>query len=212
MSNGIERRTRDSAKESDTVVLLREARERSDARLIEDCREGDVSAFDEIVRRHKDRLYNVIYRFVGNHEDALDVAQEAFVRAYQGLRDFRGGSQVYTWLYSIAANLARNRLRDRGRKGRNQGVSLDGMDCPLPARGDASPRAEAESHEMDEALQQCLNELPDHYRLAFVLRVFDDLSYDEIARVMDCPTGTVKSRINQARTLLRERLTELQLI
>jgi len=194
------------------VVLLREARERSDARLVDDCREGDASAFDEIVRRYKDRVYNVVYRFLGNHEDALDVSQEAFVRAYRGVEGFRGGSQVYTWLYSIAANLARNRLRDSTRKGRNMGTSLEAMVTPPAVNAQRTPRSEAEGHELDETLQACLNELPEHYRVAFVLRTFDDLSYDEIAETLDCPKGTVKSRINQARRLLRERLEALSLV
>jgi len=178
-----------------------------------------MSAFDELVRRYKDRVYNVIYRFVGNHEDALDVSQEVFVRAYRGIEEFRGSAKVYTWLYSIAANLARNCLRDAGRKGRNLGTSLEALaesGAGMPSWGSAlpehNPRAHAEHHELDEALQRCLDELPEHYRLAFVLRTFEDLSYEEIAQTLDCPTGTVKSRINQARKLLRERLEALALV
>ena len=107
------------------MVLLREARARSDAGLVEECRSGDLTAFDELVRRYKDRVYNVVYRFLGNREDALDVAQETFVRAYRGITEFRGHAQVYTWLYSIAANLARNRLRDGSRRGRDKGTSIE---------------------------------------------------------------------------------------
>jgi len=205
------------------VVLLKEAKARSDAGLIEECREGDSTAFDELVRRYKDRIYNVTYRFLGSHEDALDVSQEVFVRAYRGISQFRGQAQVYTWLHSIAANLARNWVRDHGRKGRNKGVSLDALTDPDPgdggrsqpsvARGpDPTPREIAEGHELDEMLQQCLCELPDHYRMAFVLRTFDDLSYEEIATALGCPTGTVKSRINQARKMLRDRLADLAVL
>ena len=194
------------------MVLLKEARASSDAQLVEECRSGDTSAFDEIVHRYKDRIYNVVYRFVGNHEDAQDIAQEVFVRAYRGVDCFRGSAQVYTWLYSIAANLARNRLRDSRRKGRDMGTSLEAMKRPLAADGAHTPRAQAQHHELDETLQGCLNDLPEHYRMAFVLRVFEDLSYDEIAQTMGCPKGTVKSRINQARKLLRERLESLALV
>ena len=194
------------------MVLLKEARACSDAQLVEECRSGDTSAFDEIVHRYKDRIYNVVYRFVGNHEDAQDVAQEVFVRAYRGVGRFRGSAQVYTWLYSIAANLARNRLRDSGRKGRDMGTSLEAMKRPLAADGAHTPRALAQHHELDETLQACLNDLPEHYRMAFVLRVFEDLSYDEIAQTVGCPKGTVKSRINQARKLLRERLESLSFV
>jgi RNA polymerase sigma-70 factor (ECF subfamily) len=194
------------------VVLLREARARSDAGLVEECRSGDLTAFDELVRRYKDRVYNVVYRFLGNREDALDVAQETFVRAYRGIMDFRGRAQVYTWLYSIAANLARNRLRDGGRRGRDKGASLETLAPSVLPRTEETPRALAERHELDETLQQCLSELPEHYRMAFVLRTFDDLSYDEIAEALGCPTGTVKSRINQARKMLRERLEHLAVL
>ena len=200
--------------------MLREARERSDLTLVEECRGGDATAFDELVRRYKDCVYNVVYRFVGNHEDALDVCQEVFMRAYRGIAGFRGSAKVYTWLYSIAANLARNQLRDGGRKGRDKGMSLDaleeagaqGRSNPSIMAPQQTPRAAAEHRELDEMLQRCLNELPDHYRMAFVLRTFDDLSYEEIAESLGCPTGTVKSRINQARKMLRERLEELAVL
>ena len=195
-------------------MLLREARGRSDVGLLEECRKGDSSAFDELVRRHKDRIYNVLYRFLGNREDAMDICQEVFVRAYRGVTGFRGGAQVYTWLYSIAANLARNRLRDSNRKGRNLSASLEGLEAAVPGvalavANAASPSVIVEQRELDGLLQQCLDELPDHYRMTFVLRTVEDLSYEEIGDVMGCPVGTVKSRLNQARALLRDRLREL---
>jgi RNA polymerase sigma-70 factor (ECF subfamily) len=192
------------------VVLLREAREKEDAGLVAECRTGDPAAFDELVRRYKDRVYNVLYRYLGNHEDALDVAQEVFVRAYHGIHGYQGKAQVYTWLYSIAANLARNRLRDGKRKGRNRGASLDALieDAPLVAQAatavQETPRSAAERRELDEALQGCLDALPETYRLTFVLRIFDGLDYESIAAAVDCPPGTVKSRLNQARKNLRD--------
>lgn len=200
-----------------TVVLLREARAHSDAGLVEECRKGDTSAFDELIRRYKDRVYGVVYRFLGNREEALDVSQEVFVRAYKGIQGFRGNAQVYTWLYSIAANLARNRLRDSGRRGRDKTTSLEALQESAPGLADsmtqaASPRENAISEEMQAVLQQCLNELPEHYRLAFVLRTFEDLSYEEISEVMGCPVGTVKSRLNQARQMLRDRLREFSIL
>lgn len=200
------------------MVLLKEARGRSDLGLVEECRKGDASAFDEVVRRYKDRIYHVVYRFLGNHEDALDVSQEVFVRAYRGIREFKGKAKLYTWLYSIAANLARNRLRDSSRRGRNRGTSLEalqegGSDAVQAAvASQETPRAAAMDREMEALLQRCLAELPDHYRMAFVLRTFEDLSYEEIAEAMGCPAGTVKSRLNQARRMLRERLRELAVL
>lgn len=200
------------------MVLLKEARGHSDSGLVEECLKGDASAFDEVVRRYKDRIYNVVYRFLGNHEDALDVSQEVFVRAYRGIREFKGKAKLYTWLYSIAANLARNRLRDSSRKGRNRGMSLEALQDQAPAVAQSAaatydtPRSAAADRELEELLQRCLAELPDHYRMAFILRTFEDLSYEEIAEAMGCPAGTVKSRLNGARRMLRERLKELAVL
>ena len=104
------------------VELLEETRKSSDAELVEACLNGEEKAFDELLRRYKDRVYNVVYRYLGHREDSLDAALEVFVRAYRNLDTYHGHAQVYTWLYSIAANVCRNRLRDRSRKGRNRGL------------------------------------------------------------------------------------------
>ncbi len=191
------------------MVLLKEARTESDADLVDQCQAGDTTAFDELVRRYKDRVYNVVYRFLGNHEDALDVAQEVFVRAYRGINQYAGQAQVYTWLYAIAANLARNRLRDQGRKGRSLGVSLETLEEEAPgmarsAATEETPRVLAQREELNRALEDCLEALPEIYRLPFVLRVFEGLRYEEISASVDCPEGTVKSRLNQARKRLGE--------
>lgn len=199
------------------MVLVNEERD-IDQLLVEQCQDGDMAAFDDLVLRYKDRIYNVVYRFVGHHEDAQDVVQEVFMRAYRGIQDFQGRSQVYTWLYSIASNLARNALRDGGRKGRDQGLSLNRLeeDAPTAAqqatRVDATPDRIAEQHEFNDVLQECILLLPEHYRMVFVLRTFDQLSYDEIAEALGCPRGTVKSRLNQARVLLRDALRERSVV
>ncbi len=195
------------------MVLLKEEKEHADFVLVEECRNGDSSAFDEIVRRYKDRIYNVAYRLLGNHEDAQDVAQEVFVKAYKGIRGFRGTAKVYTWLYSIAGNLAKNRLRDSHRKGRDKGVSIEALAGAQGMRGAGwSPSETALGNELNELLQRCIEELPEHYRVVFVLRTFENLSYDEIADALGCPRGTVKSRLNQARTLLQARLKALSVL
>ena len=191
----------------------------SDSALIEDCKQGNPAAFDEFVRRYKDRVYCVVYRFLGNHEDAQDVSQEVFLRAYQGLSGFEGRSKVYTWLYSIAGNLARNRLRDSGRRGRNKVVRLDQARAERESgvtadwkSADATPEESARGRELEKGMQEALLTLPEHYRLVFVLRTFDRLNYDEIAEIAGCPRGTVKSRLNHARKQLHARLKEKQLI
>lgn len=196
------------------MVLVEEVQQHSDDDLLRACRDGEQSAFEELVRRYKDRVYNVVYRYLGNHEDTLDVSLEVFVRAHRSLDSFKGESQVYTWLYSIAANAARNRLRDRSRKGRNKGVSYEDLQERAPAVAQAAttmnvtPSHLAQKRELDEGLKACLEDLPDSYRLPFVLRTFDNLSYADIAETMDCPQGTIKSRLNQARKRLKDCLTE----
>jgi RNA polymerase sigma-70 factor, ECF subfamily len=194
------------------MVLLKETQLESDAGLVDECRRGDARAFDALVNRYEDRIFNAALRFLGNHEDAADVCQEVFVRAYKAIDSFEGRAKVSTWLYSITLNLCRNRVRDSKRKGRDQGVSLELLEENAPGAvggvTNPSPREAAQGSELHAALQACLDRLPEHYRMAFVLRISEELPYDEIAESMGCPTGTVKSRLNQARRLLKDCLNE----
>lgn len=200
------------------MELLEEVQRTPDTELVSACQNGDEAAFAELVRRYKDRVYNVVYRYLGNHEDTLDVSLEVFVRAHRNLDAFQGNSQVYTWLYSIASNACRNRLRDLSRKGRNRGVSYEALAESAPGVAqratahDVTPSRLAEKRELSEGLKDCLDGLPDNYRLVFVLRTFDNLSYGDIATSVECPEGTVKSRLNQARKLLKECLTRRGLL
>lgn len=189
------------------MQLLTQAYNDPDAQLVECVKRGDDDAFRQLMTRYKDRIYTVAYRLVGNHEDALDLAQETFVRAYRNIDGFREEARVYTWLQAIAVNLARNRLRDQSRKGRSLGRSLEALQA---TRGDsvavahgASPSERLAGVELQDVLEACLAALPENFRLAFVLRVFDDLKYDAIAEVSGVPRGTVKSRLNKAREHLR---------
>jgi len=200
------------------VVLLKETDLESDVGLVEECRRGDPRAFDTLINRYKDRIYNAAYRFLGNHEEAADLCQEVFVRAYRAIDGFEGKAKVSTWLYSITLNLCRNRVRDSKRKGRDKGVSLELLQERSPGRtdnfagGGTSPSDNAVRAELETALHACLEALPDHYRMTFVLRTYEDLAYDEIAEAMGCPSGTVKSRLNQARRLLKNCLTEHEVL
>lgn len=200
-----------------TVAQVKEIPEQSDADLVARCRDGDRTAFDDIVRRYGDRIVNTLLRLLGNREDAYDAAQETFVRAYRGIEQFRGEAQLSTWLYRIATNVARNRFRDGSRKGRDRVSSIETLSENAPQLADAAaqtdrPDAVAIGRELEDALQRCLDELPETLRAAFVFRVIDGMTYEEIARVLDCPRGTVKSRLNQARRTLRKRLAEQSLI
>lgn len=196
------------------VTTVLDTEELEDTGLVDGFLGGDMAAFDALMHRYKDRVYNVVYRYLGNHEDAAEVAQEVFVKAYHSLHTYKGQAKVYTWLYSIAANLSRNRLRDRQRKGRNMGQSLEALQEAAPGAGqqytqdNLTPRKAAEKQELETALQGCLESLPEVYRMAFVLRIVDDLPYADIADSIGCPVGTVKSRLNQARTLLKSCLQQ----
>lgn len=200
------------------MVLLREARTQSDGDLIAASAAGDEASFFALIDRHKDRLHTVVYRYLGNTEDAAEVCQDACLRAYRALPAFRGDAAFATWLTGIALNLARNRLRDRSRKGRNMGTSLDALDATAPglihqAQGPgASPADTLMEAETAAALQECLDELDEGLRAAFVLRVFDGMNYQDIAAALGIPVGTVKSRLNGARQFLRTRLRERSVI
>ena len=190
------------------TALDADTRTDEDGMLVERFRAGDEAAFDALVRRNQDRVYGLLWRMLGNREDALETAQDTFVRAYRGIDGFRAEARFSTWVYGIALNLARNRLRDRSRKGRDRGVSLETLetDAPgaMPATTADCPRAAAEQGELEAALAACLEHLPETLRGAFALRVFEGLAYDEIADAMECPRGTVKSRLNDARRRLAE--------
>jgi len=193
-----------------TVTALdADTRTDEDRALVERFRAGDEAAFDALVRRNQDRVYGLLWRMLGNREDALETAQDTFVRAYRGIDGFRAEARFSTWVYGIALNLARNRLRDRSRKGRDRGVSLETLEADAPgampaaAAGDC-PRGAAEHGELQAALTACLEHLPETLRGAFALRVFEGLAYEEIADAMECPRGTVKSRLNDARHRLAD--------
>ena len=189
------------------TALDTDARADEERVLVERFRAGDEAAFDALVRFNQDRVYGLLVRMLGNREDALETAQDTFVRAYRGIDGFRAEARFSTWVYGIALNLARNRLRDRSRKGRDRGVSLELLETEAPGAAPAAadcPRAAAEQGELEAALAACLEHLPETLRGAFALRVFEGLAYEEIADAMECPRGTVKSRLNDARRRLAE--------
>ncbi len=178
-----------------------------DRALIDRSLAGDTDAFGRLVRRHQDRLYGTLTHLLGSPQDALDVAQEAFVLAWQNLASFRGDSAFYSWLFRIAHNAAASfRRRDR-----RPSRWLDGQrDLQVDEPADPSPANDpAAGMVIDERrllVQAALADLPDDYRTVLVLKEMDGLSYEEIAAVLDCPIGTVRSRIHRARTELKEKL------
>ena len=188
-------------------------------RLIADFKEGSRDRFDELVKAYTQKLYRLAYGLLGNHHDAEEVVQDSFVRAYRGLDNFRGDSSFETWMHRITVNLARNKYHWNRRRGEGVNVSLSE---PVNSGEDGESVSELElpdtSYSPDRLMQKAetrsnvlrgLNTLPDYIREAMVLRHVKDLPYEEIAGILNCPVGTVKSRISRGRELLREYLMNL---
>jgi len=188
-----------------------------DAALIERCRAGDVAAFEPLVEKYRQRVWRLAYNVLRDREEAWDVAQEAFIRAYQALPTFRGQSAFYTWLYRIVMNLAADRARSRGARGRAFGterVPEEDWDRVLPDQnpGDEAPDAAAARREQRRKIEQALETLPEHHRRIVVLSDLEGLSYREIADTLEVPMGTVMSRLHNARKRLRDALRPLLLL
>jgi RNA polymerase sigma factor (sigma-70 family) len=197
-------------------MIMAEPAVRSDSRqtmpadetmLVRRSREGDLEAYNELVKLYQERIYATIYHMTANHEDANDLAQESFIKAFRALKSFRGGSSFYTWLYRIAVNKTINFLKQR--KARFQ-ISLNDLDINaehdpdlVALISDKTPRREADLRELQEKLNAALLKLSESHRLVVVLHDMQGLSHDEIAKVMDCNIGTVRSRLFYARQQLQ---------
>ncbi|OFC58694.1 RNA polymerase sigma factor RpoE [Acidithiobacillus caldus] len=184
----------------------------SDLVLVRRVQKGEKAAFDLLVRKYQHRVLVLVGRFVRNPEEAEDVAQEAFVKAYRALKNFRGDSAFYTWLYRIAVNTAKNHLVAQGRQvsiadveteDAEQFASADGL------REYDTPEGLLLTKEIAQHIDAALTALPEDLRIAVTLREFEGLSYDEIAQVMECPVGTVRSRIFRAREAIAKVLAPL---
>lgn len=173
--------------------------------LVRATAKGDSSAFEQLVRLYENKVYALALRMCGNPEDANDAAQEAFLSAWRGLPTFRGESGFATWLYRLASNAAIDQLR-RGKHQREE-TSIDEPSAILPDTG-PGPQEAAEGVELREAVAAGLRELSEDHRQILLLREYQELSYEEIAAVLDVDLGTVKSRISRARRALRKILLE----
>jgi RNA polymerase sigma-70 factor (ECF subfamily) len=174
----------------------------TDKELVRRVQKGDRYAFDLLFSRYQHKILNLVSRYLKDPQDVEDVTQEAFIKAFRALPRFRGESAFYTWLYRIAINTAKNHLVARGR--RPPGVDVDMEDAEFMDGADAlrvseSPEAALERDELSAAIDLAISQLPDDLRSAVTLREFDGLSYEQIAHIMDCPVGTVRSRIFRAR-------------
>ena len=180
----------------------------TDQQLVQRSQRGDLRAFDLLVLKYQGRIAALVSRYVSDAGEVEDVTQEAFIKAYRALGKFRGDSAFYTWLYRIAANAAKNHLVAKGRRpGADATIEdAEGYDEGEVLSESASPEALAMGEELAEVVESALNELPDELKAALMLREFDGLSYDDIADVLGCPVGTVRSRIFRAREAIDQRV------
>jgi RNA polymerase sigma factor (sigma-70 family) len=197
---------------SGAAAETRSTQQPDEALLVERARKGDLTAYDDLVRRYQERIYATVYHMTANHEDANDLAQEAFIKAFQALKTFKGGSSFYTWVYRIAVNKTINFLKQR--KNRNQ-LSLDDLDLNAEHDPDLvalisekTPRREVNLGELQEKLNTAMLKLSDAHRLVVTLHDVQGLSHEEIAKIMECNIGTVRSRLFYARQQLQAYLSD----
>ncbi|HLV48718.1 MAG TPA: RNA polymerase sigma factor RpoE [Aliidiomarina sp.] len=183
-----------------------------DQQLVERVQQGDQRAFDVLVKKYQHRIMSLVSRYVKQPGDVADVTQEAFIKAYRALPNFRGDSAFYTWLYRIAVNTAKNYLVSRSRKPPSS--DIDAQDAEFLDNGHglrdiATPERLLLTEELKTVLMTTINNLPEDLKQAITLRELEGLGYEEIAMTMDCPIGTVRSRIFRAREAIEEKLRPL---
>jgi len=184
----------------------------TDGALVARVRNGDSRAFDLLVRKYQHKIIGLISRYVHDWAECEDVAQEAFIRAYRAIGNFRGDSAFYTWLYKIAVNTAKNHLVATRRRPPAEDIDAETavqFDSGMRLRDDATPEHELARHEIEQTVFATVEKLPEELRDAITLREVDGLSYEEIAERMGCPIGTVRSRIFRAREAIDEKLRPL---
>ena len=187
--------------------------ERDDTRVVADVLNGDVNAYAILVLRYQDRIFRTVVALVGDSDEAEDIAQEIFVKAYASLHRFRGQSQFYTWLYRIAVNRCLDHIKSRNRRVmvRDENGELDAAVLSLDLPSGDSTDARMTQMELQSVLETALKQLPEEYRVTFVMREIDGLTYDEISELLGCSVGTVKSRLFRARSRLQNLLRSFYL-
>jgi len=184
-------------------------RDEADAIVVSLAQKGDPAAFEELVRRYRNDVFALSYHYLHDREEAWDISQEVFIKAHRGLARFRGEASIKTWLLRITAN----RCKDYFKKRRLRTVALEdrdgAQDAPAP---DVGPAREASARELGEAIQLALAALSEKHRTAFVLREYEDMSYEEMSGVMGCSLGTVMSRLHHARKKLQQALIAMGVV
>ena len=184
----------------------------ADQLLVERVKQGDKRAFDLLVLKYQHKILAIVSRFIRDSAEVHDVTQEAFIKAYRALGNFRGDSAFYTWIYRIAINTAKNHLVSRGRRPPLHDVDLDDAEFYSGAEGlrdITNPENELMRDQLEAVVKKAIKDLPEDLRTAVTLREMEGMSYEEIAEVMRCPVGTVRSRIFRAREAIDKSIAEL---
>lgn len=184
-------------------------KEETDQRLVERVQRGDKHAFDLLVLKYQHKIVGLVSRYMRDQDEVLDVTQEAFVKAYRALPGFRGDSQFYTWLYRIAINTAKNHLVSRSRRPPDTDIDVDDgefQESSAVLKDIENPENLESTRQLEEVVYKAIDDLPEELKVAVTLREFEGLSYEEIAEVMECPVGTVRSRIFRAREAIDKKI------
>lgn len=176
--------------------------------IIELCKQGDREAFNRLMEIYQNRVFNIAYGMLSDYEDAKDASQEIFIRVFRSIGLFKGQSSFTTWLYVICRNICNDHLRKRRKQGVNVSIYDDGEDGGATEikSEEPTPEEHVELSERQAAVRDAIDELKREYREVIIYSDIEQLSYDEVAKILKCPVGTVKSRLNRARNALREKL------
>jgi RNA polymerase sigma-70 factor (ECF subfamily) len=194
----------------DTLKKIKAKKLETDEQLIFRFQQGDIDAFEELVRRYKDQLMNYVFRFVGNRSDAEDIVQETFLRVYKNKHYYKEIAKFSTWVYTIAGNLAKTELRRRKRKKllSVSNIMKDDKDYDIPDHGH-NPEKAVDGSIKETIIQNAIEKLPPRFKEVIILRDVQGFSYEEISQILNIPLGTVKSRVNRGRLKLQEELAEI---
>ena len=184
-------------------------KEPTDKQLVERVKRGDKRAFDLLTLKYLHKIISLVGRYLRDQDEVQDVAQEVFIKAYRALPNFRGDSAFYTWLYRIAINAAKNHLVSKSRRPPDTDIDVDDGEFQADSavlRDDDTPEANLATSQMEDVIYKAIADLPEELKVAVTLREFEGLSYEEIAEVMECPVGTVRSRIFRAREAIEKKI------
>ena len=188
-------------------------KEPTDKQLVERVKRGDKRAFDLLILKYQHKIIGLVGRYLRDQDEVQDVTQESFIKAYRALPNFRGDSAFYTWLYRIAINTAKNQLVSRSRRPPDTDIDADDgefQDNYAVLRDNESPEDVLAMGQMESVIYRAIGDLPEELKVAVTLREFEGLSYDEIAEVMECPVGTVRSRIFRAREAIEKKIAAIE--